>query len=203
MTLAHWRLAVPFRTISVHAFDRGTYLYTGFSRAVNEAYFLRWNDQELPNDQVRAFFAFDLGQIQLNNDERITGVALSLFLPDNGYMTPNDRERVSIHVVPTELTDYILRGGQQPQVLFATLGAGEAVSDSFVFKAQENSSVAFPLNDHGRQFIAEILASTDKRWILGARLRPWGPRSANRRLFMQTLNLPSDAARLDVEVESL
>jgi len=178
-------------------------LHTGFSRATNEAYFLRWNDQESPNDQVRSFFAFDLAQIQIHDTEKITGVALSLFLPDGGYMTPNDRERVSIHVAPSELIDYILHGGQQPEILFAVLGAGEPVSDAFVFKSQEKSSVAFPINDRGRQLLAETLIAADKRWVLGGRLRPWGPRAANRRLFMLTLDAPTDAVRLDVEIESL
>lgn len=191
------------RIVPLPTFDRGTYFHTGFSRSSNETYFLRWNDNEVPNDQVRAFFAFDFAQLQLNDDERITGVALSLFLPDGGYMSPNDRERVSIHVAPAELTDYILHGGQQPQILFATLGAGAPIADVFVFKAQEQSSVMFPVDDRGRQLIAEAIRAPDKRWILGARLQPWGPRSANRRLFMQTLNLPTDAARLEIEVDSL
>ena len=194
---------MPQRSLSVPAFDRGTYLHTGFSRAQNEAYFLRWNDLEVPHDQVRAFFAFDLAAVQLSDGERIVAVALSLILPDNGYMTPNDRERVTIHVASSELTDFILHGGQQPEILFATLGAGEPVSDAFVFKTQQNSAVAFPINDHGRQLIAETLAAADKRWILGARLRPWGPRTANRRLFMQTLSQPAESVRLEFEIASL
>lgn len=194
---------MPQRIIPLPTFDRGTYFHTGFSRASNEAYFLRWNDQELPNDQVRAFFAFDFAHLNLSEDERITGVALSLLLPDGGYMSPNDRERVSIHVAPSELTDYILDGGQQPQILFATLGAGDPIADAFVFKSQEESSVLFPINDRGRQLISEVIRASDTRWILGARLRPWGPRSANRRLFMQTLNLPVEAAQLEIEIDSL
>jgi hypothetical protein len=194
---------VPQRIVSLPTFDRGTYFHTGFSRAFNEAYFLRWNDQELPSDQVRAFFAFDFAQLQLNEDERITGAALSLFLPDGGYMSPNDRERVSIHVAPSELTDYILHGGQQPQILFATLGAGDPVAETFVFKRQEESSVVFPINDRGRQLISEVIRASDTRWILGTCLRPWGPRSANRRLFMGTRDLPVEAVRLEIEVDSL
>lgn len=187
----------------IPAFDRGTYLPTGFSRATNEAYFLRWNDHEVPNDQVRAFFAFDLGQLTLSDDEKIVGIALSLFLPENGYMTPNDRERVSIHSTPQELADYILQGGQQPQVLFSTLGSGDPISDAFVYKTQENSAIGFPINDRGRQLFDDTFSATDKRWILGAKLRPWGPLVANRRLFMQTLSQPPKAVHLEVTVDAL
>ena len=155
-------------TIALNATVQGWFRSNGSHIDTNTNYIVgQYVVSGAPLGLINDFFAFDIPPIA-----SIMSASLVVYNPSSGYASGNPSETVVLHDVSTPISTlaaYSPSESPTGRAVYNDLGSGVVFASQTVSAADNNSNVAFSLNDAA---IASLIASLGQPWAIGGTISP-------------------------------
>lgn len=180
-------------TFTVSASDRGHFQNSGIHYRWISNYAV---GNDLTNREFRGFYVFDMSSLI---DHTITGATLSLFLPSDGYSSPDPSETVTLYdVLSTNIPDLLGDSGTITDTsIFDDLGTGESYGMADIFSSSAGSYIDIVL---GSESLIDLNSAVGSNLAIGAAATSLNYGDGTQEVvFVNTQSVPLDHTFLTLE----